>query len=342
MRLPIVFSAVTFSLLVAAPALALDQAKHRSISENSCRSAGLDPDFCERLGKAAYNVDSYEWTNLAAHSQPEAGQSLCDAVNAAADREASLGGEIHAALQMPASQDRAEALADAMGRALHTIQDNCAHKGVANPQHAWFSLMDSCDGTKLSPDVQPDSVSCANSETESVMYEFAKALYNAGVSNNELSSVGGTSTHWPTRGGACEFLDGSKDWDGHDVRWNNAVVSPGLRDAFVLSLSGNAPYQDFCQLPASELAHQNPQAPVDTSAGPDWCLKLNVFCIGKADAPDEAPPWIDPATAQPPATSSSDDSGGCSMPARGPTPSNGYWLAGLAGLAIAARRQKRR
>ena len=340
MRHSTLLLSATFATLIPLRAAALDQAKHRDISANSCKSAGLDEEFCDHIGAAAYNVDSAEWSTLAAHAQPEAGQSLCDAANTAEARVSSLGSEISSALKLPPSADRANTLADAMGRALHTLQDNCAHKGVSNPQHGWLSLSDSCQGTKSSPDVQSDSVACAKTETEAVMNQFADALYYAGVGNGELNQVDHLFTHWPSRGGVCEFLSGADTWDGTDNRWNNALIAPGLRQAFVDGLAEQGPAVDFCSYSGSELANPNPQASVNVSGGAQWCLKLNTFCIGKADAPDEAPPWVDPAEATP-APSSSDSGGGCSLPTRGPTPTQAYWLSALGALWVARRRQRR-
>jgi hypothetical protein len=340
MRRTTLLLSATFATLFPLQAAALDQAKHRDISANSCKAAGLDEEFCDHIGAAAYNVDSSEWTTLAAHAQPEDGQSLCDGANAAEARVSSLGSEIASALKLPPSADRVNALADAMGRALHTLQDNCAHKGVSNQEHGWLSLSDSCQGTTISPDVQPDAVACAQTETEAVMNDFADALYYAGVGNDEQYQSSHVFTHWPSRGGVCEFLTGADNWDGTDNRWNNGLVTPGLRQAFLDGMAEQAPGIDFCSYSASELANPNPWDAVDVSGGAKWCLKLDAFCVGKADAPDEAPPWVQPEQTAP--ASSSDSGGGCSLPAQGPTPNDAYWLSAAGALLIARRRQRRR
>jgi hypothetical protein len=307
--------------LTASRAQALEQSKHRDISENACKAAGLSANFCGRVGDAAYNVDWAEWDTLAAHAQPEAGQSLCDAAGAAAARLSSLGGEISAALELPASAERANTLADAMGRALHTLQDNCAHEGVSNVQHAWYSLSDSCDGTKLSPDVQPQATQCANLETELVMDEFANALYYAGVTNSELTQADEVSTHWPPRGGVCEFLKGADDWDGVDVRWDDSLVTPALRESFLSGIYGTATTPDFCAVSGLEIP--NPKPTANTSGGADWCVKLNLYCIGKGDAPDEAPPWVAAADPAPATNTSSDSGGSCALVAGKPAGGGG-------------------
>jgi hypothetical protein len=344
MRQKILVLGVVFGSLISGEALALEQPKHRDITQGACQSAGIATPFCKRLGAEAYNVDYKEWNDLSAHAQPADGQSLCNGANSAAQRATSLGSEIRSALGMPASQERVEALAVALGRVLHTLQDNCAHQGVSNPQHAWWSLMDSCEGTRNSPDVQSDAIACARTETEAVMAEFRNQLNGWGVSNEELGSTRGAYTHWPSRAEACEFLDGSKNWNGQDVRWDSGTVVPALRDQFLQALWGSPRNFDFCSLPDSELSRPNPEEQVDTSGGPGWCLKLDLFCAGKADAPDQAPPWSDGDTETEPGMDSESDAAstdagqGCSLPTSLPR-GNASSIFALAGLLLALRRR---
>src|SRR3569623_1408635 len=77
--------------------------------------------------------------------------------------------------------DRAGAIASSIGRALHTVQDDCAHHGMPNPQHAWFSLADYCEGTATNPDVQDSAISCARAETAAVMKVAADAIQSTGL-----------------------------------------------------------------------------------------------------------------------------------------------------------------
>ncbi|HEV7554807.1 MAG TPA: hypothetical protein VGO00_05080, partial [Kofleriaceae bacterium] len=154
--------------LVATPgsALALEQSDHQAISEDACTAAGLPEDFCERVGTEAYNVDHYEWSHPEAHAQIGVGAlgTACTAANAALDRVRVLGADIQTSLFTlygSPSNDLATHIATQLGRALHTIQDDCAHKGMPNDQHAWASLLDTCTGSKTSPDLAPEALSCA-------------------------------------------------------------------------------------------------------------------------------------------------------------------------------------
>ena len=141
---------------------------HSAITGAACRAHGLGESFCSRVQAEAFNVDHDEWTTLAAHSQPEAGQSQCEAALAVQTRLHSLGGEMHQIMSegIPdgASVDK---LAKALGRSLHTIQDNCAHHGMSNPQHAWYSIRDWCISSGEDPDSAPEALQCAREETDS-------------------------------------------------------------------------------------------------------------------------------------------------------------------------------
>jgi hypothetical protein len=83
-------------LLLAPPAHGLSQGKHRDLSSAACHDESLPSAFCDEVGAAAYNVDHYEWEDLAAHAQPEAGASACQAANAAASRIHTLALEMRA------------------------------------------------------------------------------------------------------------------------------------------------------------------------------------------------------------------------------------------------------
>jgi hypothetical protein len=196
-------------------------------------------------------------------------------------------------------------------------------------------LTDSCTGSTHSPDVQSHAVDCAARETEAVVKEFHNTIYNAGVRWDELGQTEGSSTHWPKRGEACEFLSGAKNWNGQDVRWNSPLVVDSLREQYLKALFGSATSINFCSLSPSVMGHQNPAPSVDTSAGPQWCLKLNVFCVGKGDAPDEIPPWADAHSDTNPEASLEEaeptpEAQACSMPARSTGSGAMAWLIVLA------------
>src|SRR5205823_6276616 len=138
---------VMLVLAMTGSAYALKPGAHADLATKSCTAAGLPHDFCARVATEDYDTDSHEWTDLSAHAQIDDGMTACDAADAAAARAWGLGRDLRTLLQTDAG-----AAATALGRALHTIQDDCAHHGMPNPQHAWFSLEDFCEGTALSPD----------------------------------------------------------------------------------------------------------------------------------------------------------------------------------------------
>jgi uncharacterized protein (TIGR03382 family) len=331
---------LTLAAVLAAgtTAHALEQKVHRAITEDACMNAGLPDEFCERLGVEAYDVDAYEWDDLSAHAQPEAWQTSCQGANAALDRLEWLGADVHdrlADLARSPTEGNAEQVAVQLGRALHTIQDNCAHHGVSNPEHAWFSLSDSCSGTSLSPDVQPGAQACARTETATVMDVFVTELYASGASFDDLSDTPHGWTHWPSRGGVCEFLDGGNGWNGYDTTWNNDIVTPALRDQLVTALYWGAwSTGDVCDGDPDALAPTTYTAHVDTSAGQSRCLKIKAYCLGKADgaSDDEPPPWDDGTTGDTFAAG-----GGCS--AAGGS-AGGATLLVLAALVVTRRRRR--
>ncbi|MFO0572146.1 MAG: hypothetical protein U0263_41365 [Polyangiaceae bacterium] len=307
---------------------------------DACWKQKLPSEFCDAVGAAAYNVDHYEWDTLAAHGQPEVGQSKCDAANATVDRIRTLAQEMRSISQAQSSYD--PALAVALGRALHTIQDNCAHSGMPNPEHAWFSLSDSCADTNDSPDVQPGAVACAEQETALAFDTFVKAIQvptpppppDHDTNNNPNPQF------WPSRGGVCDFLKSATTWDGTDRRWNNQVVVPAVQDQLYKNLlvDPNAPSNDVC---AGGEAALEPLAPVpnlDTSHPTEWCTTISLYCAGKADGVDEAPPWEPKPSSSGPAETS--ESSGCNLANhRGSSP---LWLFGaLTALLGLARRRVR-
>ena len=332
---------VALVLLAPVPARALDQSVHYSISEDACNAiGGIDEDFCERVADEAYNVDRDEWSVPAAHSQPEVGQSRCDAANAVLGRLQQLGLEARYVLDTPApAQWEVEWLASSLGRALHTIQDNCAHHGLSNPQHAWWSFKDSCEGTKTAPDIQPGVTDCAEAETRAVMQAFKAQLSTSALPINSLADADSVHCGWPRRGDVCAFLDEAATWDGVDVGWDNTKVVPALRNEFTAALASSSvpPVGDYCGGNPDALLPRPLAATVDTSVAPDWCYKLSIYCIGKADAADEAPPWSDE---QAPPTKSGGS--GCSVSGDGSADPAWLGLAVVLGLAWRGRRRPAR
>lgn len=290
---------LTLLALAASPAHALEQKQHRVISRNACEDVGLPEEFCERVGVEAYDTDAYEWNDLAAHSQITDGQTACEAADAVLAREQMLAADMHDSLDelsWSSDPDTAEHIAIQLGRALHTVQDNCAHHGQPNPQHAWASLSDSCHGTLISPDVQSGALSCAAEQTARVIDAFATEVAAAGVTYDQLEDVDTGWTHWPARGDVCAFLATANDWDGVDRRWDNHVTEPALIDQLSFSLSfGDYSLGSACDGPS--LVPQQRAAAVNTSGGMSRCAKIKLYCIGKADdGTEEPPPWNEDGT----------------------------------------------
>jgi hypothetical protein len=189
---------------------------------------------------------------------------------------------------------------------------------MPNPQHAWFSLGDFCDGTSTSPDLQADAIACAGTESATLMHAVAQSIAQAGVGSRleawscppapDNGEHGNTmqaicqARFLPSPFEACDFLGRAKDWDGIDRRWNNAVTSPALQAAFAAGLAGAAMPESMCHGDESvlSLAVSNPIA--DVSAGAPSCGKASFFCLGKADDPNDNPFADDPPA---------DDGSGC-------------------------------
>jgi hypothetical protein len=286
---------VAAGLLAGGRAFALTQSTHEEIAITSCTNHGLPANFCKQLGSEAYNVDHYEFDDLSAHGQMEEGEDACDAADAVLRRIHDLGREIHGELWnsiLSPNRQSNDALAHALGRLLHTAQDDCAHSGMGNPQHAWKSLSDVCDGTSVSPDVQPDAILCARFATDDILDAVVDTLHDNGAEVDVLGVVDSTADHWPSYGDACGFLGSAHEWDGVDRRWDNDIVEPALRAAARASISSfddpGAPAPICASAPDGILVGYDDDQ--DVSGGPPDCVQITVFCVGKADSPDEAAP----------------------------------------------------
>ncbi len=293
---------------IATNAYALKPDKHAALTTASCNAAGLPQDFCTRAATEDYDTDVREWTDLSAHAQIADAQTACDSADAAALRLWTLGDQLRQALAAVAaspSEDNVGQAGAALGRALHTIQDDCAHHGMPNPQHAWWSLDDYCNGTTLSPDVQDSAVACAHTETETVMALVAAAVRDSGAADSlgALACASGcTDRDGPTWSEQCDFIGEASTWDGIDRRWNNDVAVPALRAAFAAGLSGSGAPASVCGGDESVLSPAVSDPMLDVSGGTPSCVKAHVLCLGKADG-DGGPFADDPAPA----------SGGCTV-----------------------------
>ncbi len=329
-------------------AFALKPGAHADLASASCRAAGLGKSMCTRIATEDYDVDSREWEDLRAHAQIDDGQTACEAADATADRMWTLGTELRSALARAAASpsDTTTAAVDALiGRALHTIQDNCAHDGMPNPQHAWLSLGDFCNGTDTSPDVQDDALACAKVETDAMMKIVARSVSDASLGSAldsrscppAPSSGGGNHNNGsppavcqgrflPGPFDACNFLGRAKDWDGIDRRWNGARVAPALRTAFTAGLAGDRAIAPICGGNERVLSPAVSDPIVNVAVGAPSCGKASLFCLGKAD--DSENPFADDAPVP--------EDGGCSTGGR----SSGGAVIALALLAVTRRRRR--
>ena len=343
-----VLSAIALVAALAGPAHALKPGDHASITYDACVATGLPRDFCTRTATEDYNTDSREWDTLAAHAQIDRDQTACAGADAATARVFHLGRDLRAALaavHTSGGESNVSAAASALGRALHTIQDNCAHRGMPNPQHAWFSISDFCDGTTSSPDVQDDALACARTETAAAMAAAAQTIRASGSdveswlaaascpmsasseSNNSGAPEVCRNRVLPGPVDACSFLSEAKNWDGIDRTWANPVMVAALRGAFRAGTTDAPEPSAVCGGDETVLSAAVSAPLLDVTTGPTSCIRAKVFCLGKADGDDN--PFADDAA--PVATD-----GGCSTGGGG----NASMLALLlVGLALAARRR---
>lgn len=273
-----------FAILVAAqPAWALQPGKHRDLAETACAGVGLPAAFCHRMGKAAFETDYREWTDLSAHAQRELGDDRCTAADAALARVDRLARE---AVAKTRAGDF-EAGAVALGRAVHTLQDECAHHGMTNQEHAYYSLTQACTDADVSPDVQPAAIACADTRTREAFALVAPAL--AGTRWDYVDSICqdfenrdtcGTAS-LPAPWTACAFLAEHADWDGADSRWNGELVGTSLMSGFAAALAGEPAERSVCAGDASAIDPMPARPTVaDRDAG---CMLIDFACLGKVD-----------------------------------------------------------
>lgn len=323
-------SIVVGSIVAPRSAHALDQSEHFDITYNACLERGGPDAFCEQLATAANNVDNEEFFDMAAHGQMRDGQSACEGAHYAAWRVFWLGQRIRPLAQQAAispTHRSISGLAKWVGRALHTVQDNCAHSGMPNPQHAWYSIQDFCNGTETSPDAQPEARECGIEETNAVLDAMFSVLADNGAIKADLANVQDDSRARTSLHDGCHYLGDADNWNGEDRRWDNNVVRPFLRRMLVDAITkDNARFAYVCSgLTESLLVDY--AAPVDVSDGPDSCAIVSIACLGKADAEETLVDGVPP----PP------DEGGCNAAGTSSLP-----LAWLGLVALMRRRRTRR
>lgn len=342
--------AAAIVLAATGPAHALKPGTHADLTKTSCVAAGLPSNLCTRAATEDYDTDSREWDDLRAHAQIDDGETACTAADGAAHRMWQLGNDLRSALGQVAissTETNVGQVGAALGRALHTVQDQCAHEGMPNPQHAWFSLGDFCDGTATSPDVQADAIGCARGETDALMALVARAVRTSGVASRldakscpPAPSSGRDHNSGPTAIcqrrflpgpiDACSFLGRAKDWDGIDRTWKGSLVAPALRAAFGAGLSGANEPRSICGGNERKLSQGTSTQIVDVSQGAPTCAGASLFCLGKADD-DSANPFADD-----PDLETADS--GCNAGGGRPGAAS---LLGLAFAGLALRRRQR-
>jgi hypothetical protein len=270
-------------LLGGGPAWALQPSEHRALAEAACSDVGLPPAFCHRMGKEAFETDWHEWSDLSAHAQRELDQPRCTAADAATARVYRLARE---AVTKTRAGD-AEGGAIALGRAVHTLQDECAHHGMTNQEHAFYSLTQACTDADVSPDVQPEAIACAQTRTRDAFAVVATAL--AGTQWTQLGWLCTDSedrdtcqaASLPAPWTACSFLREHDDWDGEDSRWDGGRVGPALVAAFGAGLEAQAAPRPMCGGDPAAIDPPHPRATVtDLAAG---CGVIDIACLGKVD-----------------------------------------------------------
>ena len=312
--------------LCAASASALPEQGHYDVTSAACVAAGLPGAFCTRAATEAFNTDALEFDDITAHAQSATGQSLCAAADVVAARLQGLGGDLQRAL---AAND-VDGAARALGRGLHTLHDNCAHHGMSNPEHAWYSLSDVCQKTTLSPDLDPAAVPCASAETEVALGAFQDALDAAGVDAATLSTATATRTKKAGYFDKCAFLDEADEWDGRDVGWDRDRVRAPLQAAFAAGLAATELAGPVCAGDPNAI-DTTPRPDVDVSDGTPSCFKVHLYCLGKADSLDQEEP-----------TAAAPEMGGCTVAHADGNAGTGLGLlASLLGLALTCARRRR-
>jgi uncharacterized protein (TIGR03382 family) len=185
-----------------------------------------------------------------------------------------------------------EAAAISLGRALHIVQDECAHHGMTNQEHAFYSLTQQCSGDQVSPDVQPAALACARTRTAEVMALAAHALADAPWNTAyDLCTDWGSDSQrdkcenaaLPSPFMACDFLAEHKDWDGDDSTWHPTRVGDALVASFGAGLAGTPATRSMCGADASAIDPPNPRAPLTDRSKKLGCFSTSLGCLGKVD-----------------------------------------------------------
>jgi hypothetical protein len=269
-------------------AWALKPSAHRELAEAACAREGMPDAFCRRMGKQTFETDYLEWNDLSAHAQRELGEDRCTAADAALARVDQLARD----LVRQAHSGHLEDAAVSLGRALHTVQDECAHHGMTNQEHAFYSLTQQCSGDPVSPDVQPAALTCARTRTAEVMALAARALADVPwaaaydlctdwSSDNQRDKCQNASLPSPFM--ACDFLAEHRDWDGDDSTWDPTKVGDALVTSFGAGLASTPATRSVCGGNASAIDPPDPRAPITDRGKKLGCFSTSLGCLGKVD-----------------------------------------------------------
>lgn len=257
---------------------------HRAITNEYCVRAGFHDAFCARVASEAFITDRIEWDHPWAHGMPRPGQGHCDAAAEVQQHLTRHGRQIRSIVARPSLGRRdLEELAQALGRALHALQDNCAHEGMTNPQHSWYSVRGFCSMSGEDPDTAPAALECAATETRLAFRAMKEVFRAAGKDPASLWQAPDMAAPNPGLDHVCQFLGEWSQFDGKDSRWDIGVTAPKLRETLTTAiLTGDAtpPLCEGLAAPAgggSPIAVKRPRPPVTRVSDPT-CLPIKVLC----------------------------------------------------------------
>lgn len=128
--------AVTLALLASGPAAwAFDPAIHETVSENVLRLRGFDADSADEAGDSNYWTDSFESSNASAHADNNNLGGASQRLN-----------EKIARIRTSLDQCKRRDALDALGEALHTVQDIYSHSNAVDNGHP-VDLLNLVNGT---------------------------------------------------------------------------------------------------------------------------------------------------------------------------------------------------
>ena len=269
---------------------------HYDMTRAACRAQDLPRVFCERLARESVNVDSVDWDVLHLHAMPNDDQDSCAGANDVLAETSRLLVRVRetvpALSSEPGFSDR-DAVIQALGRAMHVLQDNCSHAGVADRQHAWQALTYTCENQGGDPDTDPTAVSEATEDTEQALATLADWLRSNDVDTGLLEPSPVAPPFPPPRAGVCEYYAKAPLWDGVDTRWNKDGMRTRLREQWKHALQGGGTSPlTVCGADGPDIRNATPGEPVDTTVEAPTCLAATLPCpsfLAQAPLLDDEP-----------------------------------------------------